>query len=456
MNAAEEQPPEDLRPVERHEKDDSPPQPMAAADQGSRPSGLRRYRYWLVPVALVAAILTWRALSGGEAPRRGFQQTQITAVRAAAVSRGDLELLSTYPGEIAGEVTDIAPQVSGILREIPVRIGDHISRGQVMAIIDDVDLRNQSLEARAQLGVAKANELRSQAELESATAEHRRARELHEQELLSAQEFDRVSAALATASASLTAAEAQSMQAEARSALLERQLADSRVLAPFDGVIADRYVDRGTLLQPGTPILRLVEDGPLRVQFRVPERDLGTVRVGVPFLSTTVATGERTFSGSVKRVSGEVSRSDRTAIVEGEINESDEVLKPGMYAEVRVQLRGLERELIVPSTAVVDRVAPDGIRSVGVFVVAAPDTDASEAAEGEGDDEQLGTATWVSVEALGSSEGLTAVRGDVREGDLALTMGHQDLRDGASIRVVQVENTTRLQSSNNADPRTSS
>lgn len=409
--------------------------PDAAGTDTSR-SFVRRHAWWLAIVVLIAAGITWRAL-GPDGSTASYQQRVATPVRAAAVLRGDLNLLSTYPGEIVGEVADIAPEVAGILRDMPVRIGDRVRKGQVLAVINDVNLRNQSQEARGQVGVAEANERRSEAELATATAEHRRATELMEQSLLSEQEFDRVTAALATSSANVAAAGAQTQQARARLRLLEQQLADSRVQAPFDGTVADRYVDRGTLVQPGTPLLRLVQDAVLRVQFRVPERDLGAVRVGVPFAATTVATGSTGFSGTVERVAGEVSRADRTAIVEGALTDRDEVLKPGMYAEVRVQLREVRDSLLVPATAVVDRISADGSQSLGVFVALEAE---APAATGEAKPEEgVSSAAWADIEVLGSSEGKTAIRGAIDEGALVLTMGHGDLRDGATIRVVQID-----------------
>ena len=383
----------------------------------------KRNRLWLVPLLVVAAVLAWRATGSGDGETAFRPERAATPVRAAAVARDDLQLEASYAGEIVGEVSDIAPEVAGTLERIPVRIGDHVKQGQLLAVINDVNLRNQAQEARGQLGVAKANQRRAEAELESASSEHRRASELKEQALLSEQEFDRVSSQLASSKANLAAAEAQTEQAKARLALLERQLSDSRVTAPFDGVVADRYLDRGVLVQPGTPVLRLVQEGQLRVQFRVPERDLGAVRIGVPFQATTVATGEATFLGTVERVAGEVARSDRTALVEGTLSSTDEVLRPGMFTDVKVQIQQIDDSLVVPSTAVLDRIEADGSHAIGVFV-----------AQRESE-----TASWVGVMALGNSQGRTAIEGPLEEGELVLTMGHTDLSDGASINLVQIE-----------------
>ncbi len=402
----------------------------------SRRSWLTRHGWWVALVVAVLAVLAWRATQGTSPGTDEFGPTQAVPVRAAIVTRGDLDLQSSYPGELVGEVADIASQVSGLLREVPVRIGDHVEKGQVLAVIDDVDLRSQMQEAKGQLGVADANQRKSVAESESAEADHRRASGLFEANLISEQEFDRVKAQLSTSRANVAAAQAQQAQASARLALLEEQLANSRVLAPFSGSVSARYVDRGALVQPGTAILRLAEDSSLRVQFRVPERDLGAVRPGVAFSASTVATRDRRFAGIVRRISGEVSRSDRTAVVEGDLSESDEILKPGMYAQVEVSLQEVRQALIVPDSAVLSRVGMDGVQSTGVFRV---DAMADPSSVEEGAERESRVARWTEVTMIGATGGRAAIEGPVAEGDSVLTLGHADLRDGAAIRVVQTE-----------------
>ena len=327
---------------------------------------------------------------------------------------------TAYSGELVGEVADYSPQVSGLLVDVPARIGQRIAAGEVVAVIQDIEIRNQLQEARGQLGVAEANRDKAAAELVGVEAQYERAMELYDQNLLSEQEQQQETSQYATAQANLAAAEAQVRQSAAREALLAEQFANTRVRAPFNAVVADRYLDRGALVQPGTPIVRLVEETPLLVQFRVPERDLGSVQAGAAFDVSTEATAGRTFSGTVRRVAGEVRRNDRTVLVEGELAETDDLLRPGMYADVSVSLRDLDDALIIPGTALLERVAMDGARSVGVLVPA------------------NGLAEWRTVTVAGRSGEFSAVEGLLEAGDLVLTLGHDQLGNGAPIRVVNV------------------
>ncbi len=369
-------------------------------------------------VLAAAAVIALGRSPGAAAPGADAALAQAVPVRAEAARRGHLSVRTAYSGELVGEVADISPQVSGLLVEMPTRIGQRVAAGAVLAVIEDIDLKSQFQEASGQLGVAQANRDRAAAELIGVEADYQRAMELYDQSLLSEQEQQQVTSKYGTAKANLAAAEAQVRQSAAREAQLAEQFANTRVRAPFNAVVADRYLDRGALVQPGTPVLRLVEEAPLMVQFRVPERDLAAVRAGADFDVSTEATGEQIFSGTVRRVAGEVRRNDRTVLVEGELAGTDDLLRPGMYADVSVSLRDLHDALIIPGTALLERVAMDGARSVGVLVPVD------------------GLAEWRPVRVAGRSGEFSAVDGRIEAGELVLTLGHTQLGNGAPVRVV--------------------
>lgn len=369
-------------------------------------------------VLAAAAVIALGRSPGAAAPGADAALAQAVPVRAEAARRGHLSVRTAYSGELVGEVADISPQVSGLLVEMPTRIGQRVAAGAVLAVIEDIDLKSQFQEASGQLGVAQANRDRAAAELVGVAADYQRAMELYDQNLLSQQEQQQFTSKYATAKANLAAAEAQVQQSAAREAQLAEQFANTRVRAPFNAVVADRYLDRGALVQPGTPVLRLVEEAPLMVQFRVPERDLAAVRAGADFDVSTEATGEQIFSGTVRRVAGEVRRNDRTVLVEGELAGTDDLLRPGMYADVSVSLRDLHDALIIPGTALLERVAMDGARSVGVLVPVD------------------GLAEWRPVRVAGRSGEFSAVDGRIEAGELVLTLGHTQLGNGAPVRVV--------------------
>jgi RND family efflux transporter MFP subunit len=373
----------------------------------------------LVLALFAAALLVLRpwAATGADAARESGGPVP---VRGALVARGDLSVFASYPGELVGEAIELAPKVSGRLQAVRARVGDRVAAGDEMAVIDDADLRRELAEARAGLAVAEANSRRAAAQLQESATELERAASLSAEQLISAQDHERVQARAARSRAELQAAEAEIEQARARSQILARQVGETQVVAPFAGTVAVRYLDPGALVQAGTAILRLVQVEPLLVQFRIPERDLGRIAEGSPFTLTTQATGKQAFAGQVRRLSGEVSRQDRTVLVEGRVLDNPGVLRPGMYAEARVELERVADALLLPGAAVSRRVLPGGREETGVFTVGADSV-----------------ARWRAVEVLAAQGNQVAVAGDLQAADTVLTLGHEELADGSLVQVMR-------------------
>ncbi len=369
----------------------------------------------ILPLAL---LLGAAGCSKDEATAAKAQGPRPVAVRVAPVERGQLTVSSEFTGELFADAVDIAPRLSGRLVEVKVRLGDKVEKGQVVARLDDADLSHQLQEARAALLTAEANGKRAEAHLELARTELARKAPLAKDELVSAQELSEIQARVSSIEAEVSAAKAQAAQARARMGLLEEQRKDMRLVAPFDGTVAERRLDPGAAVGPSTPIVRLVAAGPARVRFRVPERGLASVRPGQTIRLRTAATGDTSFEGTVERIGSEVSRTDRAVQVEGVLSSEDPLLLPGMYATVTVQERTLEDALLVPSAALLKRTIGDQEVS-GVFVAA----DAK--------------ADWRVVEILGRQEARTAVSGALEPGVEVLTLGHDELAAGSPIKVVK-------------------
>lgn len=371
----------------------------------------------------LAALCLLAGLSGcGESAAEGNKPpARATSVAVAPVERDDVVVDATYPGELASDAAVLAARISAQVAHVGVRIGDRVGKGQLLARLDDAVIEQELAEARAQLGVAQATVLRARSDADLAVREQERIAPLADKALVTAQEADAAAARAAAARAELAVAEAGVAQARARVGRLEEQLRDARLVAPFDGVVSERHVDAGTVVSAGTPILRVVASEPLRVRFRVPERDITRIRVG---MGLEVLAGGVSASGQVERLSGEISRSDRTLAVEGTVQDPSGLLRPGMFARVRVKLEVLEGALVVPGAALLERPAEvgavpgeRGALTTGVFV----------ADEGE-------VARWIPLEVLGRAGDRVAVAGELPADARVLVMGHEALTDGAPIR----------------------
>jgi RND family efflux transporter MFP subunit len=301
--------------------------------------------------------------------------------------------------------------------KLSVSIGDKVKEGDIMGVVEPTHAERDIAEAQAQVLAARAAKKRNVAQLKAAETEHERGQLSLAKMLISEKEAAQLRYQLDVLKAEADAVDAQRAQAGARVASLRERLSDTRLKAPFDGAVAERYVDPGTVVQPGTAILRLVRSGPLRVRFRVPERDLGGLARNMPLTVTTQASGDARFAGKVVRMSAEVSRINRTVAVEGLLDTTAETLRPGMYAEVSLVLGELHNAVTVPSVAIVEQLANGGTLHPGVFVV------------------QDGQARFTALTIEGQSEDRSAVRG-LSAGHAVVVLGQHALRDGAAVRFI--------------------
>ncbi len=410
----------------QHERAHRPDGPGPSADEPRPDDDLSRRRrrlWWSAALALLAVVaVAVLALRDGGEPQTEGPAGRPTPVRATLAERGDLTVRRQLPGELVGEAAALSPRVAGRLESVLVRPGDRVAAGDTVAVIDAAELFRERQEQGEQVRVLEANLRRAEARRSEAHSQLRRAEQLAAVNLISEQELEGFEAQLETTRAEVAAVEAQIEQARARASRLDEQLAETRVRAPFAGTVAQRFLDPGAVVQPGTPIVRVVEEGRLLVQFRAPERLLGQLAVGAPFTVATHATGDRTFRGTVVRIAGEVSRSDRTVLVEGELTQQDAALRPGMYADVRVELAQIADAVLVPGAAVVERLVEGEVRR-GVFTVA-----------GDG---PAGEAAWRRVRVLELEGETAAVTGDLEPGERVLTLGHEQLAEGSQVVVVE-------------------
>jgi RND family efflux transporter MFP subunit len=376
--------------------------------------------WWSAGVVSLIAIgvaLVGTGTFRGKAEAEPSKQARGVLVSLAKSEKKTLTLTARHRGELDTEVAELSAQATGRLAGVDVDIGDSIKLGQVLARVDAAQTQRQISEAEAQVKSAEAAKRRAGASLAGARIELDRGKRLLSEKLMSQQEYDALESRIGVLNAEVDAADAQGGQARARVSLYQQQAKETKLLAPFDGAVAERFLDPGSLVQPGVKVLRVVKSGPLRVRFRAPERDLGRITRGMPVQISVQATAAKRFNGKVTRISAEVSRSDRSAAVEAELDAEHEVLRAGMYAEVFLTLGTLDDATVVPSAAVTEREGERAGES-GVYVV------------------KDRVAHWRPVKVLGISGDMTAVDG-VGLGDEVVTLGHDSLRDGSNIRLAE-------------------
>ena len=318
----------------------------------------------------------------------------------------------------------VSAEVEARVARLAADMGDKVAAGAPLVVLDAEKLRYRVEEQRAALNQARARLGARGAELppieqtpevlstlaQRKEAEQRltRARQLAERKLLPAEDLERAETQLQTAHAAHEAAlaAARNLHAEiaAREAALkgaDRELHDTVIRAPFEGVVAERLVSAGQFVRVQTPVMRIVRMHPLRLSAEIPERFAPSVRVGHALSLRVDAYPDRRVEGRITRLSPAVDPKSRAFAIEGEVPNSDGTLKPGTFARVRVLTDRVDRTIAIPVTAVQTRYG----RSV-VFVVKEGKLSASEV--------QLGDRLGPRVEILkGITPGSVIVADDV-------------------------------------------
>jgi membrane fusion protein (multidrug efflux system) len=283
-------------------------------------------------------------------------------VEVTKVSRGSVASHISVVGNLIGQQTvDVAPKAGGRLQSVAVKLGDAVRRGQMIAKIEDTELREQVNQAEASHRVAEAGVRRSEADLSLAQTNVERARNLYGRQLLPKQQLDDAEARYVSAVAQLDLSQAQVAQSEARLKELRINLGNTSVVSPTDGFVSQRHVDPGAWVSQNAPVVSVVDIASLRLVANVVEKDLKAVNAGDPAVVEVDAFPGEKFNGRIARVSPILDPATRTAAMEIEIPNRENRLKPGMYARVLLEVDRRDNVLVIPKTALVDSQGRRGV-----------------------------------------------------------------------------------------------
>jgi RND family efflux transporter MFP subunit len=334
-------------------------------------------------------------------------------VDMAPASRATIAEELTVVGNLIGEATvDIVPKVAGRLETVNVRLGDSVRQGQLIAQLDDREIREQVRQAEASFEVGRATIRQREADLKFAETNLDRSRNLFTRQLLPRQSLDDAEARYQAASAQLDLARAQFDQAKARLDELRITLGNTRIVSPVNGFIGKRLLDPGAYASANAPVFSVVDIGVVRLVANLVEKDLRLVVVGTPARVDVDAFPGEQFDGRVGRLAPVLDPATRTAQMEIEIANPKFRLKPGMYARVALLVAKRDNALVVPRNAVLDI---EGRR--GVFL-----------ANG-------GRAQFQVVEVGLQDDQRAEILSGIREGQRVVTTGAASLREGDPIVV---------------------
>jgi RND family efflux transporter MFP subunit len=291
----------------------------------------------------------------------------VDVVVARAVSAGqDLAL----PGQTAAWFeTTIYARVNGYVSKWLVDIGDHVTTGQVLAVIETPELDAELSAARAQLQASQAQVAARKAEAEFARTTNERWRD-SPKGVVSEQEREAKKSDYESAAARLYAANAQVALDKARVDQYSSLAEFKQVKAPFDGTVTERKIDIGNLVTAGsasttTPLYRMSQTDPLRVFVDVPQNAAAEMmNPGMPAQIRAGGFPAGQFSGKITRSAQAINAQARTMRVEVDMPNAQHVLVPGMYVTVVFQLKP-KGSVEIPAAALIFRPGATQVARVG-------------------------------------------------------------------------------------------
>jgi RND family efflux transporter MFP subunit len=256
----------------------------------------------------------------------------------------------TLPGTVKSwQDAEIYARTTGYVKKWYVDIGSRVKQGQHLADLDTPDVDNELLQGQAQMRTDQAN-----AALAKVTAD--RYVKLAEQGLVALQLRDQNVAQLNADNATV--------QADAANVAKLKNMEEFKyITAPFDGVITQRNLDVGALVDAGSTgsnLFVIADTSKLRVFIDVPETYANSVRVGTPVTVTLSNYGTKPFTGTIARTAEALDSSTRTLRTEIDVENANAVLVPGVYANVKLALSTVSRNFVLPANTLLFR--SEGLR----------------------------------------------------------------------------------------------
>src|SRR2546423_7276986 len=402
----------------------------------------------IVALGFAASACSSRAVANKKAEPTATPPQAVDVTTAPAIMRNLPRFVEATGSLAADEQTDVAPTVGGRVASVAVDLGSYVQKGQVIVQLDVADARLKLEQSQAALAQANATVAQAEArinlrpgqkfdparvaEVQAARAAYdlaeknlRRYEQLLESGDVARSAYDQqraqrdqlreqYNAALAVASQSYAAVQTARAAADAAKVQVEQAakgVRDVVIYAPIGGYVSERPADVGEYISTSMKVATIVRTNPLRVRIDIPEQAISTVHTGQS-VSVSVSTyPDRSFAGRVARVSPNVSQQSRTLTVEAEVENAENLLKPGQFATIRVLLPQSDPATLVPAAAV----KTDGT-TARVFVI------------------KDGVAHERLVATGQTDGGLIEIKGNLSADELVATSNVDQLADGVPVR----------------------
>ena len=345
--------------------------------------------------------------------RRDF----VPSVRVAPVRASASTVSITWPGNTeAFAQANIFARASGYISKRNVDIGSRVKTGDLLIEITAPEVEHQIAQAEGTLAQLQAALLQAKANRDLAQVTWDRDSPLVKEGWVTKQQGDTDRLNLESREAAVAVAQANVVAQHAQLKVLNQQKDYQSVVAPFDGVITQRNIDVGSLVQAdatsGTFLFTLMKSDELRIQLYVPQDEALGVAPGVEAIVRVPEIPGREFLGTVTRIADALAPGTRTLLTEIDVPNPDRALSPGLYCNVELKIPRKTPSLIVPSDAVV-------FNSAGLTVAVV----------------ENGVARFHKITVARDFGTTVEVTQGVKEGDQVILNPAVDLTDGQKVQI---------------------
>lgn len=300
--------------------------------------------------------------------------------------------LSAIGSIVAIQGVTLTPEIAGTITSIAFESGASVSKGDLLIKLDTSSEEAQLRAIEAQLDLARINLSREQ--------------KLREQNMVSQSELD--------------SAEATMKQTQANADAERTIIQKKTIRAPFSGQAGIRQVNLGQYLDAGKPIVWLQTVNPVYADFTLPQQDLARLSNGMPARLQIDAYPDRPFQGTLSAINPGLDQATRSVGLRATFDNSDQLLRPGMFARVEVLLPEQKKVLVIPSTSVLR--APSGD---SVYVIEPASTN---------DSPKGGLKVRQQLVRLGADKGdFVSIESGLKPGERIVASGLFKLRTGMSV-----------------------
>ncbi len=340
-------------------------------------------------VILLLTLLSFWYFSSSNDNKKGLYDS--AKVEVDRVRKGSLTRNITVVGSLAASNTvTIRSQIRGLISKVFVNGGEAVEKGQKLFKINDRPFKSQLKEAKASLSVYEA--------------QYERIKKLSEKKF--------------SATKTLEEAEASFLKSQAQFEKAQKDLEDTNIIAPYEGVVSLHNISKGALVMPDVELITITDIDPIKVDFKIPAKLLKYISIGQNIVLKVPEYQVKKFTGTIDAIDAAIDPGAQTIAIRATVNNADRLLKPGMFVRVVLTAGSQDNTMIVPEESVVI----SGDQSYVWKVIEYPNKPG------------VYISFRVSVTTgLKEGDNIEIIRG-LKEDDIIITVGYQKVSDGVIVR----------------------